>query len=213
MSERGICTIADCSKSTGGALARFGIRRACGWGINGSWHTDKGNAKRNRHDAHADVPTQGELVVQQKRPPGFQRGHKKYGGRKPGTPNKVNKAMHEWMDQATTLFGYDGSGRGGMVDFFLSRIDENRHLFLKVMAKLQPRVLQPAVEQRPAVNMTYETVEQAKEALAREGIIIDRDLRRTRRARHDCPETDHDGLAPARRRMNSKTNAVASSGE
>ena len=37
------------------------------------------------------------------------------------------------------------------------------------MAKLQPRVLQPAVEQRRALNMTDETIEQAKKALAREG--------------------------------------------
>jgi hypothetical protein len=135
-------------------------------------HAKKGNGKRNRHNAHADVPTQGELVVQQKRPPGFQRGHKKYGGRMPGTPNKVTKAMREWMDQAATLFGQGGSGRGGMVGFFLSRIKENPDLFFKVMAKLQPRVLRRPVEQRPSVDMTYETVEQAREALAREGIII-----------------------------------------
>jgi hypothetical protein len=33
-------------------------------------------------------------------------------------------------------------------------------------------VLRRPVGQRPSVDMTYETVEQAKEALAREGIII-----------------------------------------
>jgi hypothetical protein len=100
----------------------------------------KVNGNRNRHNAHADA--EGELV-QQKRPPGFQRGHKKYGGRMPGTPNKVSKAMRDWMDQATTLFGQDGSGRGGMVGFLLSRIKENPDLFFKVMAKLQPRAAAP----------------------------------------------------------------------
>jgi hypothetical protein len=100
----------------------------------------KGNGKRNRHNGHADVRTQGEPVVQRKRPSGFQPGHKKYGGRLPGTPNNgVSKAMHEWTDEAARLLGSDGKGKDGMVGFFLSRIEENPDLFFEVMAKLQPR--------------------------------------------------------------------------
>jgi hypothetical protein len=133
--------------------------------------------RKAKNKGHKEaLPPGGEVVpIQEKRPPGFQPGHPKYGGRKLGTPNNRGiKAMREWMDEAAHLFGYDGKGAGGQLGFFIRRLEENPDLFFEVMAKLQPRVLQAANEQRLAVDMNYETAEQAREALAREGIIIDR---------------------------------------
>ena len=60
------------------------------------------------------------------RPGSFQKGHKKLGGRKRGTPNKITREYREALIDAANQIGSDRKGNDGVVGY------------LKVIAVYQP---------------------------------------------------------------------------
>jgi hypothetical protein len=52
------------------------------------------------------------------RPGDFERGHKKLGGRKKGTPNRISPSHKRAMREAIHRIGYDGYGKDGEVGYF-----------------------------------------------------------------------------------------------
>jgi len=52
------------------------------------------------------------------RPEDFQRGHKKFGGRKKGTPNRISADHKKAIREAAHRIGYDGNGKDGEVGYF-----------------------------------------------------------------------------------------------
>jgi hypothetical protein len=49
---------------------------------------------------------------------GFKRGHKKFGGRKKGTPNAIPASYKRAMLEATHRLGSDGNGKDGGIGYF-----------------------------------------------------------------------------------------------
>jgi hypothetical protein len=48
----------------------------------------------------------------------FEPGHKKLGGRKTGTPNRISASHKKAMREAIHRIGYDGNGKDGEVGYF-----------------------------------------------------------------------------------------------
>jgi hypothetical protein len=128
-----------------------------------------------RKDARALVPVNGGNHRQHKG--GAPKGHKRYGGRQKGTPNKYNQYMRDAILAAAAKVGSDGRGKDG-VDGYLERCARTDCMeYLKAMVKLVPHKLHAIIDHTITLeNVHYETVEEAREALEREGVIIDQIL-------------------------------------
>ena len=51
------------------------------------------------------------------RPGSFKPGHKKVGGRKKGTPNRISAACKQAIMAVADRIGMDGTGKGGLVGY------------------------------------------------------------------------------------------------
>ena len=49
----------------------------------------------------------------------FKKGHKKVGGRQKGTPNLLSREYQDAVLEAAYRVGFDGSGQGGIVGYFM----------------------------------------------------------------------------------------------
>ena len=63
------------------------------------------------------------------RPGTFQGGHKKRGGRKKGTPNRLNRNLLEAMVKAAEKVGSDGRGKDGIDGYFERLAGKKEELF------------------------------------------------------------------------------------
>lgn len=69
----------------------------------------------------------------------FEKGHKKAGGRKKGTPNKTTTALREAILQAAELAGDKLPGdRDGLVKYLMAQAIANPQAFLSLLGKVLP---------------------------------------------------------------------------
>jgi hypothetical protein len=101
----------------------------------------------------------------------FQKGHVRIGGRVKGTPNKATGAMREIMKLVAASVGEDGKGKNGYAGWLRKICKKHDVIFFLTMAKLEPTKFIAEVEH--TLEMHYETLEEAKENLAKEGLVID----------------------------------------
>jgi hypothetical protein len=127
--------------------------------------------KRKRKEEVVTVERTDVVPLQRNADGSFAAGHAKVGGRQVGTPNRVKQAMRDWMEEAAAQVGYDGQGAEGYVGWLRARCEESPKLFLKVLAGLQPRNVNAEVTN--VLDVKYETVEEAREALRQHGLVID----------------------------------------
>jgi hypothetical protein len=106
----------------------------------------------------------------------------KNGTRRPGTSesrldDSVNKqakavkgAMIDAIIMAAEEVGENGKGKDGLVGYFRSVARSHPQLFLRLLVQAELQI-----EKKPddPLERSYETVEEAKEALRKEGISID----------------------------------------
>jgi hypothetical protein len=102
---------------------------------------------------------------------GFEEGHPRYGGRAKGTKNRSTNAMRDIMEMAAAAVGEDGKAKDGYFGWLKMMCRNHPLEFLVVMAKLQPKQFHAQIDQ--SVDVYYETVEEAKAALEKQGIVID----------------------------------------
>ena len=125
--------------------------------------------KRYRKKRKALVPVTGNEPVRKKN----KQGELPRRGRKPGSPNKYTAKMRDLILETAEGVGYDGKGKDGMLGYLKRCAEEERVAFLNAMVKLMPPKLHALIDASVTIEHEYETVEEAKEALAAEGIIID----------------------------------------
>jgi hypothetical protein len=110
--------------------------------------------------------------VRKGRKRGFEKGMKKIAGRQRGTPNRFNKDVQDLLWDAMQAVGYNGKGQGGVLGYMAKTAEAHRPEFLAAIVRVCPQRL-VALFSQTNVNLRYETVEEAKKALANEGLLID----------------------------------------
>ena len=83
-------------------------------------------------------PVNGQ-VAEHRPSGGFAPGHKKVGGRRKGTPNKLPADIRRWVEEAAAKIGYDGQGGGGGPRFVERTGREYPPALLHALLKLLPR--------------------------------------------------------------------------
>ena len=120
----------------------------------------------------------------------YAKGHKKVGGRKKGTPNRLTTEIREMIIAAFTELGADGRGAEGLKGFIklIGRED------LKSAAMLLRAVLPMQVNAsiNTSVNVKYKTLQEATEEARKLGLPERRvfelqDFRRIEDARNEPP--------------------------
>jgi hypothetical protein len=103
-----------------------------------------------------------------KRPPGFQKGHPLYGGRKKGVLPKMPTLLKECVLEAARLEGRDGKGKDGLIGFLRRLANED----IRAFAFLLGRVLRLQLQSREDVNVNvvYETVEEVQKEMFARGL-------------------------------------------
>ena len=98
----------------------------------------------------------------------YRKGHKKNGGRKKGTPNRLTAEIKEMIIQAFTELGADGHGKEGLKGF-IKRIGRED---LKASAMLLRAVLPMQINAsiNTSVNVKYKTLEEAMEEARKLGL-------------------------------------------
>jgi len=104
----------------------------------------------------------------------WQKGMPKIGGRTVGTPNVATDFMREMMRRGAEAVGFDGKGKGGYVGWLVYMCLRYPKEYLKVMAKLEPRAV--TLDQTLNLDVTYKTVEEARQALREQGIVIEHEV-------------------------------------
>lgn len=101
----------------------------------------------------------------------FEEGHPKHAGRPKGAKNRHTNHMRDIMEMAAAAVGEDGNGKDGYFGWLRMMCKKHPLEFLVVMAKIQPKQFHAQIDQQ--VDVYYETVEEAKAALEKQGIVID----------------------------------------
>jgi hypothetical protein len=98
----------------------------------------------------------------------YPKGHKKVGGRKKGTPNRLTAEIKEMIIAAFTELGADGRGEEGLKGFIKKIGRED----LKSSAMLLRAVLPTQVNAsiNASVNVKYKTLEEANEEARKLGL-------------------------------------------
>lgn len=90
----------------------------------------------------------------------FERGHKKLGGRKRGTPNAFS---HDWKNaitEAATRIGFDGNGKDGIRGYFTWLGLYHRPALVLLACRVDWQALEDLPEEaRPTVEQTQEQFE------------------------------------------------------
>ena len=68
----------------------------------------------------------------------FKPGHKKLGGRKKGTPNRISRAAKEQLLEVVSRVGSDGNGKDGVVGYYKWLAKRHPKIFLTQLARLLP---------------------------------------------------------------------------
>lgn len=102
----------------------------------------------------------------------FQKGHPGGPGRPKGSHNRPYRLMSDIMEQAAAAVGSDDKGKDGYLGWLEKMCRVHPVEFLWVLARLQPQKFNMRVEE-VKVDVNYETVAEAEEALRQAGLIID----------------------------------------
>jgi hypothetical protein len=100
------------------------------------------------------------------RPATFQNGHRKFGGRKKGTPNVVTKDLKIATIEAATRIGSDGNGKDGLVGYLMWLAAVDTRTFGGLLRALLP--LQPPAE--PNVTIKFRSADELREKLIAQGV-------------------------------------------
>ena len=90
-------------------------------------------------------------------------------GRRIGSPNLTTKVVREAAIMAAAIVGQDGRGKDGLVGYLVGAARKNPVPFLSLLGKCIPVEVKATAAQE-LVNVKYETVEEIREALLKEGI-------------------------------------------
>src|SRR5204863_8142329 len=102
------------------------------------------------------------------RPGTFQGAHKKRGGRKTGTPNRLNRNLLEALVKAAEKVGSDGRGKDG-IDGYFERLAGTKEGYL--VSLLRPAVQKQAPAAEPHENtIVYQTEQEFRQALLDRGV-------------------------------------------
>ena len=102
------------------------------------------------------------------RPGTFKKGHKKLGGRKKGTPNRINGNLIERIVQAADQVGSDGKGKDG-VDGYLQMLAGKKAAYFVGLLRQAVQKQVPTIE--PENEVIYSTEQEFRQALLERGYI------------------------------------------
>ncbi len=101
------------------------------------------------------------------RPGTFKKGHKKLGGRKKGTPNRINGNLIERIVQAADQVGSDGKGNNGVDGYLQMLADKKTGYFVGLLRQAVQKQV-PATE--PENEIVYGTDQDFRQALVDRGV-------------------------------------------
>ena len=102
----------------------------------------------------------------------FKPGHKKLGGRKKGTPNRISRATKEQLLEVVSRVGSDGNGKDGVVGYYKWLAKRHPKIFLTQLARLLPLETPKAVS-RGWANETATAFELNETVRIKEGPFAD----------------------------------------
>jgi hypothetical protein len=105
--------------------------------------------------------------MRKRRPGTFKKGHKKFGGRKKGTPNRINSDLIERIVQAAGTVGSDGKGKDG-VDGWLQMLAGKKTGYFVGLFRQAVQKQVPATE--PENEVVYATEQDFRQALLDRGV-------------------------------------------
>lgn len=104
------------------------------------------------------------------RPGTFQKGHRKFGGRKKGTPNVITKDLKVAIVEAAHLVGSDGKGKDGLVGYLKALAAGDTRAFCSLLRALLPLQIAPKEEEKSHLDIVYRSAAEIREELARRGV-------------------------------------------
>jgi hypothetical protein len=102
----------------------------------------------------------------------FEKGHRKVGGRRKGTPNVFSRDLKQAIVNALTKIGRDGNGTDGLQGF----IERAARKDVKHGVLLAARLLPLSVHSENREEVVYRTVSEIRAAFRAEGIEPTREL-------------------------------------
>jgi hypothetical protein len=105
--------------------------------------------------------------MRKQRPGTFKKGHKKLGGRKKGTPNRVNQDLVDRIVNAAGQVGSDGKGKDG-VDGWLQTLAGKKTGYFVGLFRQAVQKQVPATE--PEKEVVYTTEQDYRQALLDRGV-------------------------------------------
>ncbi len=104
------------------------------------------------------------------RPGTFQKGHRKFGGRKKGTPNVITKDLKVAIVEAAHLVGSDGKGKDGLVGYLKALTAGDTRAFCSLLRALLPLQIAPKEEEKSHLDIVYRSAAEIREELVRRGV-------------------------------------------
>ena len=102
------------------------------------------------------------------RTPGFKKGRKKTGGRKPRIENRLPKLVKDAVLMAAEANGSDGKGKDGLLGFMLRAIDEDFRGFLMLLGRIMPMQVETRTDLK--TEIVYRSVTEIRREMASRGI-------------------------------------------
>jgi len=97
----------------------------------------------------------------------FKKGHKKLGGRKKGTPNRVDRNLVEAILKAPDRVGSDGKGKDGIDGYFQRLAGKKEGYYVSL---LRPAVQKQLTATEPEDEVVYATEQEFRQALLDGGV-------------------------------------------
>jgi hypothetical protein len=98
----------------------------------------------------------------------YRKGHKKIGGRKKGTPNRLTAEIKEMIIAAFTELGADGRGEEGLKGFIKKIGREDLKSSAMLLRAVLPMQVNASIN--ASVNVKYKTLEEANEEARKLGL-------------------------------------------
>jgi hypothetical protein len=117
------------------------------------------------HSKHSLNASEAQMRTQ--RPGTFQEGHEKLGGRKKGTPNRVNQGLVDRIVNAAGQVGSDGKGKDG-VDGWLQTLAGKKTGYFVGLFRQAVQKQVPTTE--PENEVVYSTEQDYRQALLDRGV-------------------------------------------
>jgi len=100
------------------------------------------------------------------RPGTFQKGHRKFGGRKKGTPNVITKDLKIAIVEAAHRLGSDGKGTDGLVGYLMALGAADTRTFASLLRALLPLQIAPETDN----VVTFRSADELREKLIAQGV-------------------------------------------